>query len=102
MKNFEMKITKMSLAQCQKDIQTALTGTNIDWKKKVLKKGLEAQIPRLKEQIKQSTGKEPTQEELIQLFAYQMYCQLNQLKNKEMTDQEFLDKAKKEFKEQML
>jgi len=102
MKNFKMKIQKMSLEKCKKDIEEALYGEKIDWKKKLLKNGLEAQIPRVKEAIKKETGSEPNEKELVQLFAYQMYIQINQIKNKEMTDQEFLDKAKKEFKEQLI
>ena len=97
-----MKIPKMSLKQCRYDIEEALLKKNIDWKKKILKKGLEAKIPEIKKNILEITGQEPSQQEIIDLFAYQMYTQINQIKNKEMTDQEFLDKAKKEFKEQML
>lgn len=101
MKNLKTKIPRMSLKQCEQDITEALTGTNLDWQKKFLKNGLEAKIPLLTKEIKEATNKEPTQKELIQLFAYQMYIQLNQIKLGKMTDQEFLDKAKKEFKEQL-
>lgn len=49
-----------------------------------------------------ATGKEPTIQDLIELFAYQMYTQVNMIKTGVMTDEQFLEKAMKEFKEQAM
>lgn len=98
----KMDLKKVDLQTCKNEIETALNGKNIDWKKKMLKTGLQAQIPKLKKEILGVTGKEPSDKDLIELFAYQMYTQVNMIKTGIMTNEEFLEKAKKEFKEQAL